>query len=148
VTAFAYSRRYEHSGRTPGRAHTAPNAKRTGDVHLDAARQGTLRVDAAHQGAELSDASCHGTMRPDGVATPYAYRTRSGRVFSYWTQPCQGIFLRDAAVSGQMASRRRVLWHPGHASCQGTEHRNAAGSKHRDSIRLYLLYVMYIYIRY
>jgi len=26
------------------------------------------------------------------------------RVFSYWMQPCQGIFLLDAAVSGQMAS--------------------------------------------
>ena len=40
----------------------------------------------------------------------FAYRTECGRAFSFWThgvrafsfwtQPCQGIFLLDAAVSG------------------------------------------------
>jgi len=44
--------------------------------------------------------------------------------FSFWTQPCQGIFLLDAAVSGQMASGRHVSWHRGYAGCQGTEHRS------------------------
>ena len=43
------------------------------------------------------------------------------RAFSFWTQPCQGIFLLDAAVSGQIASGRHMSWHHGHAVCQGTE---------------------------
>ena len=73
------------------------------------------------------------------------------------TQPCQGIFLLDAAVSGQMASGRPVSWHCGHAGCQGTEHRSkyscrirkhAAGSRHSDSVQFYSLYLMYMYICY
>jgi len=79
------------------------------------------------------------------------------RAFSFWTQPCQGIFLLDAAVSGQMASGRRVSWHRGYAGCQGMEHRSkysrrihkhAAGSRHSDSVQFYSLYLMYIYICY
>ena len=79
------------------------------------------------------------------------------RAFSFWMQPCQGIFLLDAAVSGQMASGRRVSWHRGYAGCQGTEHRSkywrridkhAAGSRHSDSVQFYSLYLMYIYICY
>ena len=79
------------------------------------------------------------------------------RAFSFWTQPCQGIFLLDAAVSGQMASGRRVSWHRGYAACQGTEHRSkylrrihkhTAGSRHSDSVQFYSLYLMYIYICY
>jgi len=79
------------------------------------------------------------------------------RAFSFWTQPCQGIFLLDAAVSGQMASGRCVSWHRGYAGCQGTEHRSkysrcihkhAAGSRHSDSVQFYSLYLMYIYIYY
>jgi len=79
------------------------------------------------------------------------------RVFSFWTQPCQGIFLLDAAVSGQMASGRRVSWHRGYTGCQGMEHRSkdsrrihkhAAGSRHSDSVQFYSLYLMYIYIYY
>ena len=79
------------------------------------------------------------------------------RAFSFWTQPCQGIFFLDAAVSGQMASGRRVSWHRGYAGCQGTEHRgkysrrihkHAAGSRHSDSVQFYSLYLMYISICY
>jgi len=89
------------------------------------------------------------------------------RAFSFWTQPCRGIFLLDAAVSGHfpsgrshvraMASRRRVPWHRGYAGCQGTEHRSkysrrihkhAAGSRYNDSVQFYSLYLMYIYICY
>ena len=79
------------------------------------------------------------------------------RAFSFWTQPCQSIFLLGAAVSGQMASGRRVSWHHGHAGCQGTEHRSkysrrihkhAVGSRHSDSVQFYSFYLMYIYICY
>jgi len=86
-----------------------------------------------------------------------AYRTECVRAFSFWTQPCQSIFLLGAAVSGQMASGRRVSWHHGHAVCQGTEHRSkyscrickhAAGSRHSDSVQFYSFYLMYIYICY
>jgi len=79
------------------------------------------------------------------------------RAFSFWMQPCQGIFLLGAAVSGQMASRRRVLWHHGHAFCQGTEHRSkyscrirkhAVGSRYSDSVQFYSFYLIYIYICY
>jgi len=79
------------------------------------------------------------------------------RAFSFWTQLCQGIFLLDAAVSGQMASGRYVSWHRGYAGCQGTEHRSkyscrihkhAAGSRHSDLVQFYSLYLMYIYICY
>jgi len=79
------------------------------------------------------------------------------RAFSFWTQPYQGIFLLDTAVSGQMASGRYVSWHRGYAGCQGTEHRSkysrriykhAADSRHSDSVQFYSLYLMYIYICY
>jgi len=87
------------------------------------------------------------------------FRSRRSRVraFSFWTQPCQGIFLLDAAVSGQMAFGRRRSWHRGYAGCQGTEHhskysrrihKHAAGSRHSDSVQFYSLYLMYIYIYY
>jgi len=39
------------------------------------------------------------------------------RVFSFWMQLCQGVFLLDPAVSGQMASRRRISWHHVSRSC-------------------------------
>jgi len=87
------------------------------------------------------------------------------RAFSFRTQPCQGIFLLDAAesgyflldaaVSGQMVSGRHVSWHHGHAGCQCMEHRSkysrhipkyAVGSRYSDSVQFYSLYLMYIYI--
>jgi len=154
-------------------------------VNSDAARRGTVHSDAVCQGAVHPDAARHGIMRPDVVGTASAYQTARVRVFffwtqpcqgisfwrervrafsfwmqpcqgiSYWTQPCQGIFFLDAAVSGQMASGRRMSWHCGHAGCQGTEHcskysrrirKHVAGSRHSDSVQFYSLYLRYIYI--
>jgi len=121
----------------PGRAHTAPSAKRTGNVNSEAARHRTVHSDAVCQGAVCPDAGRHGICLPDGA--------------------CQGIFLLNAAVSGQMASRRSVSWHHGYALCQGTEHRSkyschihkhAAGSRHSDSVKFNSFYLMYIYICY
>jgi len=31
------------------------------------------------------------------IATASAYRTERGRAFSFWRQPCQGIFLLDTS---------------------------------------------------
>ena len=60
---------------------------------------------------DASDATCltrtQFAMAPcirTQFAMASAYRTERVRAFSFWTQPCQGIFLLDAAVSGQMAS--------------------------------------------
>jgi len=69
-----------------GRAHTAPNAKRTGNVNSDAARHGTMHSDAICQGAMYLDTALHGICLPDGV--------------------CKGIFLLDAAVSEHFPSGR------------------------------------------
>jgi len=44
----------------PGRAHTAPNVKRKGNVNLDAAHHGTVHSDAVCQGAMRPDAAHHG----------------------------------------------------------------------------------------
>jgi len=38
------------------------------------------------------------------LAMASVYRTERVRAFSYWTQPCQGIFLLDAAMSGHFPS--------------------------------------------
>ena len=70
----------------PGRAHTAPNAKRTGGVNSDAARHGTVHSHAVCQDAVRPDAPRHGICLPDGA--------------------CQGIFLLDAAGSGHFPSGR------------------------------------------
>jgi len=40
------------------------------------------------------------------LAMASAYRAQRVRAFSFWTQPCQGIFLLDAAVSGHFPSGR------------------------------------------
>ena len=101
----------------PGRAHTAPNTKRTGNVNSVAARHGTVHSDTVCQGAVHPDTARHSTVRLDTVGTASAYRMERVRAFSFWTQLCQGIFLLDAAVSGQMASGQRVSWHHGHAGC-------------------------------
>ena len=74
----------------PGSAHTAPNAKCTGNVNSDAACHGTMCPDAAR----------HGICLPDGA--------RQG-IFILDAR-CQGIFLLDAAVSGHFPSgRSRVM---------------------------------------
>jgi len=98
-------------------AHTAPNAKRTGNVNSDAARHGTVRPDA----------DCHGICLPDGtwqsiflldtlyqgiflldvaVSGHFPSGRSHVRAFSFWTHPCQGIFLLDAAVSGHFPTGR------------------------------------------
>ena len=132
----------------PGRAHTAPNAKRTGNVNSDAARHGICLPDRACQIIFLLDATVSGHF-PSGRSCV--------RAFSFGTQPCKCIFLLGAAMSGQMASGRHLTWHHGHAVCQGTEHRSkyccrirkhAAGSRHSDSVQFYSFYLTYIYICY
>jgi len=50
---------------------------------------------------DVSDATC---LTRTQIATASAYRTERGRAFSFWTQPYQGIFLLDAAVSGHFPS--------------------------------------------
>ena len=131
----------------PGSAHTASNAKRTGNVNSDAAYHGTMRLDAARHSICLPDGAWQGIFVLD---------TRCQGIFLLDAR-CQGIFLLDVAVSGQMASGRRVSWHRGYTGCQGMEHRSkyscrihkhAAGSRHSDSVQFYSLYLMYIYICY
>jgi len=60
---------------------------------------------------DASDATCltrtQFAMAPcirTQLATASAYRTEHVRAFSFWAQPCQGIFLLDAAVSGHFPS--------------------------------------------
>ena len=135
-----------------------PDAARHRTVHSDAVCQGAVRLDAARHGISLPDGACQGIFLLDAAVSGHFPSGRSRvRAFSFWTQPCQGIFLLGAAESGQMVSGRRVLWHHGHAVCQGTEHRSkyschirkhAAGSRHSDSVQFYSFYLMYIYICY
>jgi len=143
----------------PVSAHTAPNAKRTGNVNLDAARHGTVRpatdrhgiclLDGAWQGIFLLDTLCQRIFLLDAAVSGHFPSGRS-RVwaFSFWTQPCQGIFLLDA-------SGRHVSWQHGHAGCQGAERRSkylgrirkhAAGSRHSDSVQFYSLYLRYVHL--
>ena len=152
----------------PGRVHTTPNTKRTGNVNSDAALHGSMHSDAVCQGAVRPDAARHGICLLDracqriflldaAVSGHFPSGLSHVRAFSFWTQPYQIIFLLGAAVSGQMASRRHVSWHHGHTVCQGTEHRSkcscrirkhATGSRHSDSVQFYSFYLMYIYICY
>jgi len=103
----------------PGRAHTAPNAKRTGNVNSDVARHGSVHSDAVCQGAVRPDAARHGICLPDGacqgiflldaaVSGHFPSGCSRVRAFSFWRLPCHSIFLLGAAISGQIASRRRV----------------------------------------
>jgi len=139
--------RTRRSGRF-GRNLLNSDADRHGTVHPDAARHGICLPDGAWQGIFLLDAAVSWHF-PSGCSRV--------RPFSFWTQPCQCIFLQNATVSGKMVSGRCVSWHHGHTGCQGTEHRSkysrgirkhAAGSRHSDSVQFYSLYLMYIYICY
>ena len=78
----------------PGSTHTAPNAKRTGNVNSDAAHHGTMRPDAALHGICLPDGAWQGIFVLDA---------RCQGIFLLDTR-CQGIFLLDAAVSGHFPS--------------------------------------------
>jgi hypothetical protein len=62
------------------RAHTAPNARCTGNVSSDAARQDTLRPDEERHGICLPDEECQGIFLPDAAVS-----SRRSRVI--WTQP-------------------------------------------------------------
>ena len=73
----------------PGRAHTIPNAKRTGNGNSDTATHGTVDLDAVCQGAVRAEAARHDICLPDGT--------------------CQGIFLLDAAMSGHFPSGRSCV---------------------------------------
>jgi len=93
---------------------------------------------------DASDATCltrtQFTMAPCvwmQLATASAYWTERVRAFSFWTQPCQGIFLLDAAVSGHFPSGRSCVrafsfWTQ---SCQGIFLLDAAVSGHFPSGR-------------
>jgi len=106
------------------------------------------------------------------IAMASAYRTEYGRVFSFWTQPCQGIFLLDAAMSVHFPSgRSRVrafsYWTRPDDACQGTtftlavKARNIAANTRvvfantqwvpgivTQSSSILYIYGMYIYICY
>jgi len=91
----------------PGRAHTAPNAKRTGNVNSDAARHGTVHSDAARHGICLPGAACQGIFLLDAAVSGHFSSGRSRvRAFSFWTQLCQDILLLDAATSVHFPSGR------------------------------------------
>ena len=95
----------------PGRAHTAPNTKCTGNVNSDAARHSTVHSDAICQCSMRLDTACHGIYLPDRVCQGIflLYTAVSGyfpsgcscvRAFSFWTQPCQGKWHPDDAYHG------------------------------------------------
>ena len=87
----------------------------------------------------------------------YSFWIHCVSAFSFWMQLCQGIFLLNTAVLGQMVSGRCVSWHHGYAGCQGTEHcskylghihKHPVGSRYRNSVQFYSLYLIYIYLCY
>ena len=82
---------------------------------------------------QLATAVCVRTELP----TASAYRTEHVRAFSFWTQPCQGIFLLDAAMSGYFPSgRSRVrAFSSWTQPCQGIFLLDAAVSGHFPSGR-------------
>jgi len=90
----------------PGSTHTAPNAKRTGNVNSDAARHGTICPDPARHGICLPDRAWQGIFvldpRCHGI---FLLDPRCQGIFLLDPR-CQGIFLLDAAVSGHFPSGR------------------------------------------
>jgi len=138
----------------PGRAHTAPNAKCTGNVNSDAARHGTVHSDAVCQGAVCPDAALHsiclldGTCQDifllDGAVSGHFPSGRSRvRGFSFWAQPCQGKWRPDDVCHGTMVA---LSVNARNYSCRIRKH--AAGSRHSGSVQFYSFYLMYIYICY
>ena len=51
---------------------------------------------------QLATASAYWTER----GRAFSFWTHRVRAFSFWTQPCQGVFLLDAAVSGHFPTGR------------------------------------------
>ena len=95
----------------PGRVHTTPNTKRTGNVNSDVAHHGTVHSDAICQGSMCLDAARHGIYLPDRAYQGIflLYKAVSGyfpsgrscvRAFSFWIQPCQGKWQPDNACHG------------------------------------------------
>ena len=136
----------------PVSAHTAPNAKRTGNVNSDAARHGTVRPDTdrhgiylpdrAWQGIFLLDALCQGIFLLDAAVSGYFPSGRSRvRVFSYWTRPddtCHGSMVMLAVKAQNITANTRVAfantqWVPGIVT---------------QSSSILYIYSMYIYICY
>jgi len=100
----------------PGSAHTAPNAKRTGNVNSDGAHHGTMRPDAARHGICLPDGAWQGIfvldarwqgifLRDARCQGIFLLDARCQGIFLLEAR-CQGIFLLDAAVSGHFPSGR------------------------------------------
>jgi len=102
-----------------------------GGFHQEKKKLRPERPDAL-DALDVSDATCLTRMQIATVpcvrrqiATASAYRTERGRAFSFWTQPCQGIFLLDAAVSGHFSSGRSCVrafsyWTRPDDACHGT----------------------------
>jgi len=114
-----------------GSAHTASNAKRTGNVNSDAARHGTMHPDAAcHdiflpdrawqgvfvldtrcQGIFLLDARCQGILLLDVAVSGYFPSGCSRvRAFSFQTQPCQGKWHLNDACHGTVVTLAVKAW--------------------------------------
>jgi len=136
----------------PVSAHTAPNAKCTGNVNSDAARHGTMCPDAcphgiclpegAWQGIFLLDALCQGIFLLDAAVSGHFPSGHSRvRAFSYWTRPedaCHGSTDTLAVKVRNVAANTRVAF----ANMQ-----RVPGIVTESSPILYI-YSMYIYICY
>jgi len=108
----------------PVSAHTAPNAKHTGNVNLDAARHGTVRPDADRHGICLPDgawqrifildALCQGIFLLDAAVLGHFPSGRSCvRAFSYWTHPddeCHGSTVTLAVKARNITGNTRVAF--------------------------------------
>jgi len=90
----------------PGRAHTTPNSKRTGNVNSDAARHGTLHSDAICQGTMRPDAPRHSTVPSDAVCQGAVRPDAARHGICLRDGACQCISLLDTAVSGHFPSGR------------------------------------------
>jgi len=138
--------------RNPVSAHTAPNAKHTGNGNSDAARHGTVYPDAdrhgiclpdgAWQSIFLLDALCQGIFLLDAAVSGHFPSGRSRvRAFSYWTRPddaCHGSTVTLAVKAQNVAANTGVAF----ANTQ-----RVLGIVTQSSSILYI-YGMYIYICY
>ena len=84
----------------PISAHTAPNAKRTGNVNLDAACHGTIRPDTDRHGICLPDGAWKGIFLLDPLCQGIFLLDPLCQGIFLLDAPCQGIFLLDALCQG------------------------------------------------
>jgi len=148
------------------------------DLHQEKKKLRPERPDAL-DALDVSDATCLTRTQIAmalcirlQIATASAYRMECGRAFSFWKQPCQGIFLLDTAVSGHFPtghSRVRAFsyWTRPDDTCHGTtftlavKARNIAANTRvafanmprvpgivTQSSSILYIYGMYIYICY